>query len=181
MNKSGFRTPKTSQQLNARGSELWKLCWPSCGIHMESIWSMFCPRVVEIEPINSVEKSSTADQPVFQTRIDWVAYGYFCLVYQYLFFEKESLLSFNFSELSHHWYDFDRLSFFIQFSLELGSVAERLKGWLRRLNSADVDEIEDIHRSFLGSSFSNAWGNWWWFQRKFRTRETRFGPTWRRL
>jgi hypothetical protein len=37
-------------------------------------------------------------------------------------------------------------------------VAEQLKGLLRRLNSADVDEIEDVLRYFLGSSFSNAWG-----------------------
>jgi hypothetical protein len=33
-----------------------------------------------------------------------------------------------------------------------------LKELLRRLNSADVDEIEDVPRYFIGSSFINAWG-----------------------
>jgi hypothetical protein len=35
-------------------------------------------------------------------------------------------------------------------------VAERLKGLLRRLNNADIDEIADVSRYFHGSSFSNA-------------------------
>jgi hypothetical protein len=33
-----------------------------------------------------------------------------------------------------------------------------LQGLLRRLNSGDVDEIEDIPHYFLVSSFSKAWG-----------------------
>jgi hypothetical protein len=37
-------------------------------------------------------------------------------------------------------------------------VAEHLNRLLRRLNSADVDEIEDVACYFLGSSFSNARG-----------------------
>jgi 50S ribosomal subunit-associated GTPase HflX len=39
-------------------------------------------------------------------------------------------------------------------------VAERLKELLRQLGNAEVDEIEDVRRDFLGSSLSNAWGNW---------------------
>jgi hypothetical protein len=34
-------------------------------------------------------------------------------------------------------------------------VGEHLKGLLRRLNSTDADEIEDVSRHVLGSSFSN--------------------------
>jgi hypothetical protein len=74
-----------------------------------------------------------------------------------LLFDKESLFYSIFQSSHTAGKILIDYPFFIQFSLEVDFVAECLKGLPRRLNSADVDEVEDVPRYFLESSLSNAW------------------------